>query len=512
MAKKEHNPNKNEAVGIELDEQLENNKILENSLTEFWEKFQLSPKYFENAILTNMGWLTLITLGPLGLLVILWTLYVAAYYKSIGQDFVARYAFFDLKDPIFTFISLSLFFGAVIFRYRWYPSISNAFQSLAHNEVLFDKEGNQVTEADYVDFLRNYRKNLHSHKRYLLPSIFIILLIGASIYIMISRGFFGLSDTTLTAQNLLAFLHVIPRWIIAPLLWSYIGMLFLWTIIVTTKTVMDLTPRFQINIQPLHYDRAGGLKKLGDLCSHIGLLVVVAVTPSIVLSIQGIVRSTKIVPCGNQIQQFTADNITMTQQQLTDCIYYQNSRFTDLTYSDISDYIINQLADGNTLQNLATDYYERHQTDFQRDEVIANYSIYYIMVVIVLVVLALALYVVIRSLFDIHESMVKFIQKKEQEINQHLGELYGEFTSLIKSKQYEEADKLKGNINFLSNELNEIQKYPRWPISSMPVLRSYLTSSFLTAFLTYVFSLLNLQLSTETSGVISELIKSVFGQ
>jgi hypothetical protein len=76
----------------------------------------------------------------------------------------------------------------------------------------------------------------------------------------------------------------------------------------------------------------------------------------------------------------------------------------------------------------------------------------------------------------------------------------------------EEADKVKSNINFLNTELADIKKYPSWPISSLPVLRSYVTSSFVTALITYAISLLKLTVSTEAGGVLNALIKSVFGQ
>lgn len=46
-----------------------------NSANVFWEKFRLSPIEHEHVILTNMGWLSLITLGPLGLVAVFGTIF-----------------------------------------------------------------------------------------------------------------------------------------------------------------------------------------------------------------------------------------------------------------------------------------------------------------------------------------------------------------------------------------------------------------------------------------------------
>jgi hypothetical protein len=483
-----------------------------NLLNEFWEKFRLSQNDLENSLLTNMGWLTLISLGPLGLLLLLMFIYALIYYRTTGQNVVLSYTLIDFRDPIFTYISLSMFFGALIFRYRWYPAIPRAFQSLIENDVLRNQDSHKVTEAEFLGFLEEYRRNLHSQKRYTLPVLFALFSLGVSFFVTLSRGGYWQFGNPPNALGVLDFLHQIPRWILAPAIWSYLGMLILWTLFITTKAIMDLTPRFQINVQPLHSDRAGGLKKLGDLCSHIGLLMIVVATPSIVLAIQGIILSTKIAPCGHEIQLFVNGQASMTPERLTDCIYFSNSRFHELSHADISDYMTKQLAEGTPLLELATSYYNTNQGQYQRQAIIANYSTYYAMGITLSIILVIALYAVIRPLFDIHDSMVEYKLKRERETNRQVSNLFDEMTNLMRKNKLEEADKVKSNINFLNTELADIKKYPSWPISSLPVLRSYVTSSFVTALITYAISLLKLTVSTEAGGVLNALIKSVFGQ
>jgi len=274
---------------------------------------------------------------------------------------------------------------------------------------------------------------------------------------------------------------------------------------------MDLTPRFQINVRPLHSDRAGGLKKLGDLCSYVGLLIIVIVTPATVLAVQGTIMSTRIGACGAEMQQVVNGQINMTQDRLTDCIFYASSRFNTISRAEISDYITSQLGAGITLQQLATDYYNHSGDFFQRQSIFANYSIFYVMDFSILIVLIFAFYVFIRPLLDIHTSMAEYRQKRDRETNEQISVLFDKMTAFIQQNNFEEADKVKAKINFLINELSEIQKYPRWPITSLPILRSYLTSSLVTALVSYVVSLFQLSLSAEASGVINEAIKSLFG-
>ncbi len=480
-----------------------------SSLSAFWETFRLSPIEREHTLLTHAGWLTLLTLGPLGLLTVLGTIDDMLYYQS-GFEF--KYIVANLGDPIFTTLTLSLFFGSLIISYRWYPAIQKAFVSLFQNDVLRNQKDERLTEAEYLGFLETYQHNLHSRKRYIMVVILALFTLAAGYFMLASRGYFEYVSHLNGSLRWMSYLVWLPRWVLAPFVWSYLGMLWLWSLLTTTKTIIDLTPRFQVNVQPLHSDRAGGLKKLGDLCSYVGLFIVVIVTPALVLAVQGTIMSTRIAPCGTELQLFASGQVDMTEARVTDCIYFANSRFNQISRADIANYITTQQAKGLSLNQLATAYYDRNKDFFQSQAIFTNYSIYYVMDVIVLLVIIFTFYVVIRPLLDVHNSMVEYKQKREYETNEQISELYDQMTALIKQNKFEEADKLKAHINFLNGEMAEIQKYPRWPISSLPLIRSYVSSSFITALVTYAFSLLKVSISAEASGVLNEAIKSLFGQ
>jgi len=483
-----------------------------NSLNEFWDKFRLSPIEAEHIVLTKIGWMTLITLGPLGLRILLSTTYELISVRTTHQNITGALALSELQDSAFTYFSLSLFFGALIFCFSWYPTIRAAFESLLENDVLRDKSGKRLTESEFQRFLEDYCRNLHSRKRYILPAVSILITSGVSFFITTAGGAYWDTTNLNNPLKLIAFLSDIPRWILAPVLWSYAVLMWLWILTVTTRAIIDLTPRFQINVQPLHSDRAGGLKRLGDLCSYVGLLIIVVITPLMVLTIQRTIISTKIPACGPEIQQFINGEADMSQDRLIDCYYYPAASVPGVSRALISDAMTEALNQGRTLRELATNIYSGAPGVYLRESVVTNFSIYYVMDFIFLAILVFVFYVVIKPLFDIHKSMVEYEQKREHETNSHISELFDEMTTLIRKNKLEEADKAKTNIKFLNDELSEIQKYPRWPISALPVLRSYLTSSFITALITYIITLLRLSVSAEAGGVLNELIKSIFGE
>jgi predicted PurR-regulated permease PerM len=241
----------------------------------------------------------------------------------------------------------------------------------------------------------------------------------------------------------------------------------------------------------------------------VGLLVLVIAIPSAFLAMQGTSHVRQILRCGDDMQKLAYAEISpMTAEQLSACIsYFPENQASDAVTLPVQD----QLANGISLKEQAASYLLRHGSSFQRETVMARYSIYYFMEFILAIILLFAVFIVIWPLWDIHISMVEDKQKKEHETNSRLGNLYDELTSLIKQDNLDEADKIKTKIKFLSNELVEIQKYPRWPISSLPVIRTYLSSSLISAFLTYALSLFNVTMSTELGSVVKELITSVFG-
>jgi ABC-type multidrug transport system fused ATPase/permease subunit len=62
---------------------------------------------------------------------------------------------------------------------------------------------------------------------------------------------------------------------VAPGFLAYIAGYGIWALKVIARYIQWLTPVFELDIQPEHGDRCGGLKGLGDLCFEIAAMIVV---------------------------------------------------------------------------------------------------------------------------------------------------------------------------------------------------------------------------------------------
>lgn len=67
---------------------------------------------------------------------------------------------------------------------------------------------------------------------------------------------------------------------IAPIFLAYLVAYIMWILFVIAGYIRWLMPTFQIDIQPEHADQCGGVKRLGDICFEIGLILVI---PSILV-------------------------------------------------------------------------------------------------------------------------------------------------------------------------------------------------------------------------------------
>jgi hypothetical protein len=305
-----------------------------------------------------------------------------------------------------------------------------------------------------------------------------------------------------------AWLHFLTRWALAPALWGFVGGLGLRAVVITARQVDRIAKEFHINVSPYHSDRAGGLKKIGDLCAAVGLIVVVIAIPAIFLAAQKTSAVVGAYHCGGEIRQFIADEtVDMTQERFATCVYYsQGGALGGLKYAGILEEIGRTVNADLPLRLVARDYYTGREVAFQRDYLLHSYDLFFVMNFFIVVILIFAVFIVIRPMWEIHQDMLLYRQSREREANDRLGDLYHKLTDLIDDDKVEEAGKVKERIQFYTGELTEIQKYPAWPISQLPVLRTYLTSSLLSAVVTYLISVLKITISPEAQDIISKLI------
>ena len=484
---------------------LANQQDTDDAMDKFWKNFRLSPVRLEHGVLSRPVWLVLIAIGPIILLILF--SFLIGLTSASDSNKLAEITFLDLKDSIFVYITLSLLFGALLYAIEWAPNVSKMFRSLLTNKILYTNTEAEVSSSEFVKYLKGYAKKLHGRGRYIIPGVSCALLLTSTILITLARGDWR-SFSFDTLGGWLEMLHFLTRWILAPAIWGFFGGLGLWTVVCTANAIKDLSPRFQVRPNPLHSDRAGGLKEVGDLCAQVGLLVVVIAIPAMFLSVQ---RTTALIQtnnCGRELRLFIAENsILMTDARFAECVYYsQGGAFSGLKVADIAEEVNTTKGGGSTLQEIAADYYSKNEAGFQRENLLGAYDIFFAIDFFLIVILIFSVFIVIIPMLDIHKDMRNFKQARERETNDHISQLYTALTRLMDQNKFAEANKLKEQIKFYADELTEIQKYPTWPISYIPVIRSYVTSSFLSALVTYFISVLNISISAEAKDVIAKLI------
>lgn len=234
---------------------------------DFWHSFRTFPLRFDEYCYTH--WYFLV--GAFTLIVLVGaTIYDTAHaiiYSSLS---------FPLLTSIFTtgtFIPLVVTFALAAATFNaWRRRIPLTFQTLiAKQRVRSPRQGGDLRQK-YQEFLDSYQQILLSNKRYI--SVGTIMFLSLVICLLSTRS--ALSDPTVP--------HVLwpvsvwtVRWLlvlgllVVALIFGYFFGIGAWTMGITGWYVKKLTFTFDINIQPSHPDRCGGLKILGDFCFAMAL-------------------------------------------------------------------------------------------------------------------------------------------------------------------------------------------------------------------------------------------------
>lgn len=131
---------------------------------------------------------------------------------------------------------------------------------------LFEKKLISIPNSDanisYHQFLVNYRNKLRSPKRYILTCLTMIAFGILGIYGIVQ------AISVVYLNNFATILFVLGN-LLSVL--SYVGGLYcigieFWSACISGNYVRNLVHEFQLIIQPLHTDKCGGLKSLGDFC------------------------------------------------------------------------------------------------------------------------------------------------------------------------------------------------------------------------------------------------------
>ncbi len=479
--------------------------------TEFWQAFRISPTRLENAILTHFPWVLGIVVCPLLFLI----LESAIISLLVHDEFLLDTVFQDLSDPIFSFLTLAILLAGLVFVTRWRAQVEPAFRALLGKDRVSERDG-QDTSDDNMTVLTAYQRQLHSRKRFL--SVICIVMLMLIISVVELEGRYASFDEFIHRSqdpllNLLLLTHMATRWALSAVLWGAFGGLALWVAAVTNKTIRDLTNCFQIRVQPMHPDRVGGLRPLGDLFSSLGLIVLVFSLP---LAIFGISGSNEIIKSRRCLKRLNLPNRLiepMDRQDLVVCLTLINQAAFSSPYdADYSEQLLQRALDrGLTLDEIAgqmaDEFLAESSDNLSLEETIlkGNRLPLFFLSGLALVLIAAGV-LILRPLWVIHRSMV---DQKERTVAELAGEAAVFHSSLgreVENHRWDEAGATRDKLEMVQKLLYTEASAPTWPVSFPRVLRYYILPALLSAGLSFGLKSLNLLLSPEGELVMESLI------
>lgn len=148
----------------------------------------------------------------------------------------------------------------------WCKSVPKTLKDIFEKHFISVHSGD--LPAQYFAFLTQYRDALRSPQRYLLSTLLVVAMV---IYIVINYPHFvsndlgpiiDLQEFILVILDLLALLAVV----IVEIGFLYCLGMILWSLLISGRYISRLARLFDLNIEPVHPDRSGGLHELGNFC------------------------------------------------------------------------------------------------------------------------------------------------------------------------------------------------------------------------------------------------------
>jgi hypothetical protein len=457
--------------------------------------------------------MSLLALGPLALLILEKIALNLRVYRYVIWD----YALSDLSDPIFTAITLLLFMSAIFFTRFWRPNISRGFQSIIDNGIINVDDGESV--GQYSRFLDKYREDLHSKSRYFASAGTVIF--GLALVAVITFGrkdfwvYAGYSDTV---EMGLTIAHVMTRWVLSICAWGYFAGLALRAIVITHNAIRTLVKDYKLTPQPYHSDRVGGLGQIGELIGFTALFLFITIIPLTVLGLPRTIAAIKSMPCGKSIHSAASSEVWIGKDALVSCVV--NIDFA-LGYSPVSaqeviDDFVNLEARGMTplqivqgLDNELSDVMEYREVETFPSLIFNANSIYFFLILVALIVIFLLIPLAVTPFREIHQVMLREKILQENALNDRSVSLYRNLTRQTANKKVEDAGKTREELKKISDALQEVSKYPTWPINMQRLVQIVFSPTIGTTILTYALKQVNVVLSESTTSIFKEIMEKL---
>lgn len=142
--------------------------------------------------------------------------------------------------------------------------------------VELEEAGRIRPRADSYKFDDELEASLRSRWRFLMPVLFIPPVLA---FLVMSHSFRHTFTVAAKYEYALevwpALLWMVLVFVLMPTIMIYFGGQIAWTHIVLSRFITRLTGAFELDVQPRHPDRAGGLKRIGDIAFQIATIYLV---------------------------------------------------------------------------------------------------------------------------------------------------------------------------------------------------------------------------------------------
>lgn len=251
-----------------------NHTRVEEKYAEYWKSFRFFPLKWVNA------------LYPHGIYILFMVSYLLFWGGAIWRGyelssqmrnmrFLIGLVFIGFAEVHILALSLLLVIWAYI---RWIRLIPNIFEWLRQPPRRLSLNSGDFDNS-YLDYLHEYQQNVLTKKYSTIYSLSVIVTLLLFLLI-IYKDYFILKDIFLYIPLLLMLLF--------PLFWGYFMGLGAWPVFVTMKYIKKLTLAYEVNIQPSHPDKCGGLEPLGGFCFAMSLPILIGGLALSIVSVFGL--------------------------------------------------------------------------------------------------------------------------------------------------------------------------------------------------------------------------------
>lgn len=205
---------------------------------------------------------------------------------------------FAFKDDKFYLLYAFVLMLVVLAFQKWAQSIPHVLVAFMEKGLIVPKSAKNGS-ALFLEFLEKYQLALKSRKRFLIivPFLFFV----GWMLVLMATGDSEVASVTVPyafeSKDWIMVASLVFFYAVTPFLWAYLIGVGAWIMGVTGWHLWRLPLQFEIQVQPNHPDKCGGLRFLGNFC--FGMVIPILIG-AVLLGIVGLVG--EILPASDELR------------------------------------------------------------------------------------------------------------------------------------------------------------------------------------------------------------------